>query len=235
MRLRLPKGNAEVTDQMLHSKLESFERPVTINDLTSRLNWSRGKVDGAINRLQDKNKVAVVKVSLPKGQRRRYIGLPHKAYWQRFYQNIIVQEKNILLNDPLGVLKDSIPQTNPLNTSLVEELQKTVNNLYRTLEDRELQIKFLKQEALENSGQIDPMIIKVIKEQLDLITTAANQRNITPAELLKSGIPQIADPNFDLITKIVTVVINESRSEVDSIERTVARTFLRRAQTLERR
>lgn len=231
----MPKGNAEVTDQVLFSKLELLERPVTINDLTSRLSWSRGKVDGAINRLHEKNKVAVVKVSLPKGQRRRYVGLSNKTYWQRFYQEIIVQEKNILLNDPLGVLKNSTPQIGPLDASLVEELQKTINNLYRTLEDRELQIEILKQQTLDNSTEIDPSIIKVIKEQLDLITTAANQRNISPAELLKSGIPQIIDPNFDLITKIVTVVINESRSEVDSIERTVARTFLRRAQSLERR
>ncbi|MFX0016759.1 MAG: hypothetical protein ACFFB2_17240 [Promethearchaeota archaeon] len=231
----MPKGNAEVTDHILHSKIESFERPVTVNDLKSRLNWSRGKIDGSLNRLQEKDKVAMVKVSLPKGQRRRYVGLPHKTYWKRFYQQIIAQEKNILLNDPLGVLKDSIPETSHLNTSLMEELQKTVNNLYRTLEDRELQIKFLKQQTLDNSNQIDPSIIMVLKEQMELITLAANQRNISPAELLKSSIPQIADPNFDLITKIVTVVINESRSEVDSIERTVARTFLRRAQALERR
>lgn len=233
MRLWVPKGNAEVTDQLLHSKIESFERPVTINDLASRLNWSRGKIDGSINRLQEKREVAVVKVSLPKGQRRRYVGLPYKTYWQRFYKQIIIQEKNILLNDPLGVLKDSTPQISPLQSSLVEELQKTVDNLYRTLKDRELQIEFLRQQAIDNSSGIDPLIIQVLKDQQDLISTAANQRNITPAELLKLSIPQIADPNFDLITKIVSVVINESRSEIDSIERTVARTFLRRAQSLE--
>ncbi|MHA2246640.1 MAG: hypothetical protein ACXADY_16985 [Candidatus Hodarchaeales archaeon] len=231
----MPRGNAEITDQMLYTKIESFERPVTINDLTSRLNWNRGKIDGSINRLQEKNELAVVKVSLPKGQRRRYVGLPHKTYWQRFYQQIIVQGKNILLNDPLGVLTDSTPQISHLRSSLVEELQKTVDNLYRTLKDRELQIEFLKQQALDNNTEIDPSILQVLKEQQDLITSAANQRNTTPAELLKTSIPQIADPNFDLITKIVTVVINENRSEVDSIERTVARTFLRRAQALERR
>ncbi|UCG00419.1 MAG: hypothetical protein JSW11_12310 [Candidatus Heimdallarchaeota archaeon] len=231
----MPKGNAEVTDQILRSRIETFERPITINELASRLNWSRGKIDGSINRLQEKKEVATVKVSLPKGQRRRYIGLPHKTYWEQFYQQIIVQEKNILINDPLGVFKDTVSQINPLQSSLVEELQKTVDNLYRTLKDRELQIEFLKKQALDISSDIDPSIIQVLKEQQDLITTAANQRGITSAELLKSSIPQIADPNFDLITKIVTVVINESRSEVDSIERTVARTFLRRAQTLERR
>ncbi len=177
----------------------------------------------------------MVKVSLPKGQRRRYVGLPHKTYWQRFYQQIIVQEKNILLNDPLGVLTDSTPQISHLRSSLVDELQKTVDNLYRTLKDRELQIEYLKQQAIGNGTEIDSSILQVLKEQQDLITTAANQRNITPAELLKTSIPQIVDPNFDLITKIVTVVINESRSEIDSIERTVARTFLRRAQALERR
>ncbi|MFW9904197.1 MAG: hypothetical protein ACFFFH_07695 [Candidatus Thorarchaeota archaeon] len=231
----MPKGNAEVTDQILRSRIETFERPITINELTSRLNWSRGKIDGSLNRLQKKKEVATIKVSLPKGQRRRYIGLPEKTYWEQFYQQIIVQEKNILINDPLGVFKDSISQISPLQSSLVEELQKTVDNLYRTLKDRELQIEFLKKQALDISSEIDPSIIQVLKEQQDLITTAAKQRGITSAELLKSSIPQIADPNFDLITKIVTVVINESRSEVDSIERTVARTFLRRAQTLERR
>ena len=235
MLLDLPKGNAEVTDQILLSKIETFERPITINDLASRLNWSRGKIDGSLNRLQEKKEVATVKVSLPKGQRRRYVGLPQKTYWEQFYQQIIVQEKNILINDPLGVFKGTVTQISPLQSSLVEELQKTVDNLYRTLKDRELQIEFLKKQALDTSSDIDPSIIQVLKEQQDLITTAANQRGITSAELLKSSIPQIADPNFDLITKIVTVVINESRSEVDSIERTVARTFLRRAQTLERR
>jgi DNA-binding transcriptional regulator GbsR (MarR family) len=231
----LPKGNAEVTDQILRSRIETFERPITISELVSRLNWSRGKIDGSLNRLQEKKEVATVKVSLPKGQRRRYIGLPHKTYWEQFYQQIIVQEKNILINDPLGVFKDTVSQMSPLQSSLVEELQKTVDNLYRTLKDRELQIEFLKKQTLDTSSDIDPSIIQVLKEQQELITTAANQRGITSAELLKSSIPQIADPNFDLITKIVTVVINESRSEVDSIERTVARTFLRRAQTLERR
>lgn len=231
----LPKGNAEVTDQILRSKIEAFERPITINELVSRLNWSRGKIDGSLNRLQEKKEVATVKVSLPKGQRRRYIGLPHKTYWEQFYQQIIVQERNILINDPLGVFKDTESQISPLESSLIEELQKTVDNLYRTLKDRELQIEFLKKQALDISVDIDPSIIQVLKEQQDLITAAANQRGITSAELLKSSIPQITDPNFDLITKIVTVVINESRSEVDSIERTVARTFLRRAQTLERK
>ncbi|MHA2248218.1 MAG: hypothetical protein ACXADY_24930, partial [Candidatus Hodarchaeales archaeon] len=176
----MPKGNAEVTDQILRSKIESFERPVTINDLTSRLNWSRGKIDGSINRLQEKKEVAVVKVSLPKGQRRRYVGLPYKTYWQRFYEQLIVQDKNILLNDPVGVLKDLSPQISLLQSSLVEELQKTVDNLYRTLKDRELQIEFLKQQALDDSPDIDPSIIQVLKEQQDLINTAANSRNITP-------------------------------------------------------
>lgn len=231
----MPKGNAKVTDQILHSKLESFERPVTINDLTSRLNWSRGKVDGAINRLQNLKEVAVIKVSLPKGQRRRYIGLPKKTYWQRFYQDIIVQEKNILLNDPLGVLNSFLSQTSPLKMVLVDELQKTVDSLYQTLKERDSQIELLKKQALGGGTQIDPSIIQVLEEQLDLITSAANQRNITPAELLRSGIPQIADPNFDLIMKIVSVVINESRSDIDTIERTVARTLLRRAQSFERK
>ncbi len=235
MILDLPKGNAEITDQTLLSKIESFERPVTINDLASRLNWSRGKIDGSLNRLQEKKEIATIKVSLPKGQRRRYIGLPHKTYWEQFYRQLIVQEKNILINDPLGVFKDLAPQISPLQSSLVEELQKTVDNLYRTLKDRELQIEFLTKQALDNSSDIDPSIIQVLKEQQDLITTAANQRGISPSELLKLSIPQIADPNFDLITKIVTVIINESRSEVDSIERTVARSFLRRAQSLERK
>jgi DNA-binding transcriptional regulator GbsR (MarR family) len=231
----MPKGVAKVTDQILHSKLESFERPVTINDLTSRLNWSRGKVDGAINRLQDKKEVAVVKVSLPKGQRRRYIGLPQKSYWLRFYEDIIVQEKNILLNDPLGVINNYLPRSSSIEKSQMKEIQETVESLYQTLKERDSQIKLLKKQALGNGIQIDPAIIQVVNDQMDLITSAANQRNIAPAELLRSGIPQIADPNFDLIMKIVSVVINESRSEIDSIERTVARTFLRRAQSFERK
>jgi len=77
-------------------------------------------------------------------------------------------------------------------------------------------------------------LMKELKKQMDLIIHSAEQRGVSPVELLKIGIPQIADPNFHLITKIVSVVVNESQKEHDSIERTIARSFIRQARSLDR-
>jgi hypothetical protein len=229
----LPKGDAAVTDLQLITTLEKFTRPVTINDLVSRLNWSRGKIDGAINRLLDKKAVAIVKISSPKGQRLRYIGLPKQAYWEGFFQDIIILNNNILVNDPLGVLQSFSQQSGQADLIQYETLKKTANDLYQKLEEKDEQIDFLEQQVLKHKTQIDPSLVKILEEQIDLITNAAHQRNVSPVELLQTAIPQIVDPNFDFLTKIVSVVVSESQKETDSLERTIARSFLRRARSIE--
>jgi hypothetical protein len=229
----LPRGNASVTDLQLIKTLEKYTHPVTINDLASRLNWSRGKIDGAINRLLEKKEAVIIKISSPRGQRLRYIGLPNQSYWESFYQEIIVSKNHILVNDPLGVLQSFSSQSTPPDSIQYEALKKTVNDLYRKLEEKDQQIRYLEQQALEYKTDIDPSIVKIIEDQLDLITNAAQQRNVSPAELLKTGILRITDPNFDFLTKIVSIVLDESKKKTDSPESQAARSFLRRARTLE--
>ncbi len=234
MDVYLARGNASITDLQLITILKKFTHPVTINELASRLNWSRGKIDGAINRLLEKKEAAIVKISSPRGQRLRYTGLPNQPYWEKFYQETIISKKHILVNDPLGVLQSFSKQSSPPDSIQYETLKKTVNDLYRKLEEKDQQIDFLEQQVLKYKTDIDPSLVKIIEDQLDLITNAAKQRDVSPAELLKTGISQIVDPNFDFLTKIVSIVIDESQQESDSLERTIARSFLRRARSLER-
>jgi DNA-binding transcriptional regulator GbsR (MarR family) len=216
------------------AKLEQINRPATINDIASRLSWSRGKIDGSINRLQNKQKVAVVKISSPKGQRWRYVGVP-RVFSQIFYQEIVLNQNNILVNDSLGVLQPFSIQNGLSNTSQVEKLQNTINNLYQKLEKKDNSILQLEQQVSDSgSSQIDPSIAKIIEKYSNMIISSAKQRGVSPAELLETGIPQITDPNFHLITKIVSVVVNESQKEHDSIERTIARSFIRQARSLDR-
>lgn len=225
----MPRGNASVTDLQLTTTLDKLTRPVTIQNLTSRLNWSRGKIDGAINRLLDKKTIAMVKISSPRGQRLRYVGLPEKDYWESFFQDIIISKSNILVNDPLGVFQPFIQQSE--QTDLIQH--ETLNSLYRKLEEKDQQIDYLEQQVLKYKTDLDPVLVKIIEEKIVLITNAAKQRNVSPTELLEAGISQITDPNFDFLTKIVSVVVNESQKETDSIERTAARTFIRQARSLE--
>ena len=88
----MPRGNAELTDKILIQKITRLDRPVTINDLGNRLKWSRGKIDGSLARLVEKQSIAIVNISIPKGQRTRYVGLPGKSYWKLFYEHYIINE-----------------------------------------------------------------------------------------------------------------------------------------------
>lgn len=225
----MPRGNASVTDLQLTTTLDKLTRPVTIQNLTSRLNWSRGKIDGAINRLLDKKTIAMVKISSPRGQRLRYVGLPEKDYWESFFQDIIISKNNILVNDPLGVFQPFIQQSE--QTDLIQH--ETLNSLYRKLEEKDQQIDYLEQQALKYKTDIDPSLVKIIEEQIDLITRVAQEKKISPAELLQTGILRITDPNYDILTKIVAIVLDESKQKTDSPESNVARSFLRRARSLE--
>ncbi len=204
----MPRGNAEETDQELLHRLSKFERPVTINDLVIRLKWSRGKIDGSIARLVDKQEIAVVNISQPKGQRQRFIGIPDKSYWQAFYETNIVKSKSILIYDTMDVIKHLISDS---------EVYSDQNNL----KDQNL------------STMIDLQLTDVIQSELDRIENISHERNISSAEFLKTGLQQILDPNFDLLARIALVVINESQSSTDTNERAVALSFLEQASLLE--
>ncbi len=224
----MAKGNAAITDQILLSKLTKLEHPVTINDLAMRLNWSRGKIDGAINRLLNKEEIAIIKLSSPKGQRRRYVGLPN-VFDQEFFKERVIKQKNILVNDPLGILNSFSISAGKTNNVEIQELQETVNNLKKELEKKNYEIKVLKDQNSTKVSHLDPSILETIEKQMDLIDRAAKDQGLSQAELLEKTIPQITDPNFDVLTKIVSIVVNESKKENDSIEKRAALSFLRRA------
>jgi hypothetical protein len=138
------------------------------------------------------------------------------------------------VNDPLGVLKSFSKQLTPPDSIQYETLKKTVNDLYRKLEEKDQQIDFLEQQALKYKTDIDPSLVKIIEDQLDLITTAAQQKKSSPTEFLKAGIRQILHPKFDLFTNIVTIVFDASQQETDSDEKRIALSFLEQAPNLER-
>ncbi len=204
----MPRGNAEETDQKMLSRLSKFDRPVTVNDLVLRLNWSRGKIDGAIARLVEKQAIAVVNISIPKGQRQRYIGIPHKPYWQAFYDHYVIKQKSILIYDTMSVIQ-------------------------RFLKDSEAYSEQNAPDGQELSTKIDPQIAEVIYSELDRITNTALEREMSSAQFLKNGLQQILDPNFDLLARIAVVVIKESNSAVDTNERSVAQSFLEQAISLD--
>ena len=77
----MPKGNRLETDRELYRRISLFDRPVALKELADVLNWNPGKIDGAINRLQEEGKVATLKVVPPKGHRQRWVGLPSRKYF----------------------------------------------------------------------------------------------------------------------------------------------------------
>lgn len=77
----MPKGNRYETNRELYRRISLFDRPVSLKELAETLNWNPGKIDGAINRLQEEGKVATVKVVPPKGHRQRWVGLPSRKYY----------------------------------------------------------------------------------------------------------------------------------------------------------
>ncbi|MHA1977860.1 MAG: hypothetical protein ACW98F_03450 [Candidatus Hodarchaeales archaeon] len=204
----MPRGNAEETDQDLLHRLTKLDHPVTINDMVLRLKWSRGKIDGSLARLVEKQAIAVVNISKPKSQRQRYIGLPDKSYWHSFYENYIVKQKSVLIYDTMGVIQQF------LKDSVTYSDQSTPH-------DQDL------------FNGIDLQLVDVIQSELDRITNIAHEREMTSAQFLKTGLQQILDPNFDFLARIALVVINESQSNVDTNERAVAQSFLEQASSLD--
>ncbi|MFW9903738.1 MAG: hypothetical protein ACFFFH_05355 [Candidatus Thorarchaeota archaeon] len=136
----MPKGNRFETDQELYRRISLFDRPVALKELAEVLNWNPGKVDGAINRLQEEGKVATVKIVPPKGHRQRWVGLPsRKYYWTEFFQKKVIKNHNIIVDDPLaifdintGVL--SSEKTSQVNRDLIQILNEFQPKINKTAE-----------------------------------------------------------------------------------------------------
>lgn len=228
----MPKGDSAVTDFELLSRLDRLIRPITVRNLAIKLEWSRGKVDGALNRVTDQ--IAIVKVTSPKGQARRYVGLPNQPYWRGFVGNIEEQE-NIIVNDPRGVCRDYFQSSEPLDDSRLSDYQKSVTNLTTQLKDREAYITNLEKHLAEIQAKYlavpvtDPQVLDIINQNMPEINQAAAQRNISPAEILEAGIRYFVNPSFESLVKMVAVVIDDSKKGTDSFEGMAARSIMKRA------
>jgi DNA-binding transcriptional regulator GbsR (MarR family) len=202
----MPRGDAEITDQILYKRIQKFDRPITIKDLVTRLNWSRGKIDGAIGRLTEKKSIAIVNTSLPKGQRQRYVGIPGKEYWKSFHQHYFVKNKYILLYDTLGVIQEfqrsSEGPGKGINLSNVQDRLPETN--------------------------IDSSILEVLEDNLEQLKSLALSRNMTIPQLLENRFPYLLLPDFVILMKIASVIAEEAQSDNET-ERAVALKFIKRA------
>ena len=201
----MPRGDAEVTDQILYKRIQKFDRPITIKDLVTRLKWSRGKIDGAIGRLAEKSIIAIVNISVPRGQRQRYVGIPGKDYWKSFHNHYLVKNNYILIYDTLGVIQEYQGRN--------EALDAKVNIL----------------NGQDGLSSIDSSILEVLEDKLDQLKALAQSRDISSAQLLKNRLQDMLHPNYDLLIEIGTVTANEAQSDKETIERTVALSFIKRA------
>ena len=103
----MPKGNRFETDRELYRRISLFDRPVAFKELAEVLSWNPGKIDGAINRLQEEGKVATIKIVPPRGHRQRWVGLPsRKYYWNSFFQKKVIKDQNIVVDDPLKIFEN---------------------------------------------------------------------------------------------------------------------------------
>ncbi|MFX1507387.1 MAG: hypothetical protein ACFFDC_14995 [Promethearchaeota archaeon] len=136
----MPKGNRFETDQELYRRISLFDRPVALKELAQVLNWNPGKVDGAINRLQEEGKVATVKVVPPKGHRQRWVGLPsRKYYWNEFFQKKVIKDHNIIVDDPLAIFDitsdvQSSEKTHQIDQDLIPILYEFQPKILETAE-----------------------------------------------------------------------------------------------------
>ncbi|MFW9854021.1 MAG: hypothetical protein ACFFFG_03145 [Candidatus Thorarchaeota archaeon] len=225
----MPKGfggDSEVTDFQLISRLERLTHPVTVRNLATRLEWSRGKVDGALTRRQDQ--VAVVKVSSPKGQSRRFVGLPNQPYWREFYEQKIEKEQNIIVNDSQGVCSDYTRSGSSLDDSRLFDYQQSVQNLTTRLKEKNIYIENLEKQLAEIQV-FDPQLLDIINQNMPAINKAALRRNITPSELLEAGVRYFINPSFEALVKMVAIIIDDSKKGTDSFEGMAARSIMKRA------
>ena len=198
----MPRGNADKTDQELLHRLSKFDRSVTINDLVHRLNWSRGRVDGSIARLVEKQAIAVVNISKPKGQRQRFIGIPDKDYWHTFYEDFIVKQRAVIIYDSLGVTKPFTFQKSVVGSRI-------------------------------SNKNLDPAISGIINKYLNQISEVVKKREMSSAEFLEKAIQYYLNPENAILAKnLVDVVAEAFSSEKDLAEREAARSFVKRAQSM---
>jgi DNA-binding transcriptional regulator GbsR (MarR family) len=229
----VPKGDSAVTDFQLISRLQRVTQPLTVREIATRLEWSRGKVDGALNRIQDQ--IAVVKVTSPKGQSHRYVGLPNKPYWRGFYEQTIEKEQNIIVNDLRGVCRDYAVDSKPLDDSRLFDYQQSVQNLTAQLKDKTTYIDNLETQLAEIQAKylavpiIDPQLLDIINQNMPAINQAAAQRNIAPVELVSRGIGYFLNPSFESLVKMVAIIIDDAKKGTDSFEGMAARSILKRA------
>lgn len=202
----MPRGDAEVTDQILYKRIQNFNRPITVKDLVIRLKWSRGKIDGAIGRLTEKNMIAIVNISIPRGQRQRYVGLPGKEYWKSFHQHYFIKNDYILIYDTLRV---------------IQEFQEKI-------EVPSTKIDTLNEQHGSSHTNIESPILEVLEDKLDQLKTLAQSLHITSAQLLKKRLPYILLPDFELLMKIGAILGEEVQSDNET-ERAVALSYIKRA------
>ena len=203
----MPKGNAELTDQILHKRIQKFNRPIAIKDLVNRLKWSRGKTDGAVGRLAKKKSIAIVNLSIPGGQRQRYVGIPGKEYWQSFYNYFFKENNSILIYDTLEVLnnyqgKKDIPNSKTKQTGSKGEI---------------------------TSMNIDISILETLENKLHLLKPVAESRNTTTAQLLIDRLEYVFHPYYDILFETGLIIANQADSD-DEKERADALGYLKRAQ-----
>ena len=201
----MPRGDAEVTDQILYKRIQKFDRPITIKDLVTRLNWSRGKIDGAIGRLAEKNILAIVNISVPRGQRQRYVGIPGKDYWKSFHHHYFIKNNYILIYDTLGVIQ-GYQGRNEVSAAKVDILK-----------------------GQDGLSPIDSSILEVLEDKLDQLKALAQSRGISSSQLLKNLLQDMLHPNYELLMKITSIIAEEAQSDKETIERTVALSFIKRA------
>lgn len=202
----MPRGNAEVTDQVLYKRIQKFDRPISIKDLVMRLKWSRGKIDGAIGRLAEKDLIAIVNISVPRGHRQRYLGIPGKDYWGSFYHHFFIEKHSILLYDTLGVIQEYKERN--IDSSFKNDLSNIENEF--------------------SSFDIDFSILELLKSKLNHLKPLAESLNTTSTQLLIDRLDDMLHPNYDILMETGLIIANQASSENET-ERAVALSYLKRA------
>ncbi len=170
----MPKGNRHETDRELERRISLFDRPVALKELSEVLKWNPGKIDGAINRLQEEGRVATVKVVPPKGHRQRWVGLPsRKYYWNVFFQKKVVKDQNIIVDDPLKLFDGLVSHT--IDTKNFERISQFNLDLLEVL--YEFQTKIV--ETAEKLGTSSSELFRTI------LTDGLNESNPFFKELIK--------------------------------------------------
>ena len=202
----MARGDAKATDQTLYKRIQKFDRPITIKDLVTRIKWSRGKIDCAIGRLSEKKALAIVNISMPKGQRYRYVGIPEMEYWKSFYEHYFIKNDYILIYDTLKVIKEFQGEFAASSTK------------YNSLDGQ----------GKVSQSSIEPSVLELLEEKREQLDALAHSLNLTPTQLLEKRLPYILLPDFELLMRIGAILGEEVQSDNET-ERTVALSYIKRA------